>query len=141
MSEAIVEYLPIAREHLGGVVRLCEVEGYPSYIEDAERTWRALCAPGTGTVVAVQGGHVVGFAQMQSDGVIQAHLSMIVVDRAQRRRGIGARLVREAFALCGGQWVDLVSTEGADGFYQSFEHKRFPGYRIYPQLEPERGER
>jgi hypothetical protein len=42
--------------------------------------------------------------------------------------------VQEAFRRCGGQWVDLLSTEGADGFYQSFEHKEFPGYRLYPQL-------
>ncbi len=126
------EYVPVGREHLEGVIRLCQVEGYPSYTQDSERTWRALTAPGVSTLVAVLDGQVVGFAQMQSDGLIQAHLTMIVVDRDQRRRGIGVRLVREVFARCGGQRVDLLSTEGAEAFYESFEHKRFPGYRIYP---------
>jgi ribosomal protein S18 acetylase RimI-like enzyme len=127
-----LSYLPIVREHLDGVLRLCEVEGFPSYTADRARTWAALTAPGVCTMVAVSTAGVVGFAQMQSDGVIQAHLSMIVVDRAHRRGGIGRQLVQEAFRRCGGQWVDLLSTEGADGFYQSFEHKQFPGYRLHP---------
>lgn len=133
MSEPSIDYFPIAREHLDDVIRLCEIEQYPSYIQDAERTWRALTAPGVWTVVAVQSGRVLGFAQMQSDGLIQAHLSMIVIDRDLRRRGIGSRLVRETFARCGGQRVDLLSTEGADAFYRSFQCQSFPGYRIYPE--------
>ncbi len=136
MSEPGIDYVPIAREHLDGVIRLCEIEQYPSYIQDAERTWKALTAPGVCTLVAVQDGRVVGFAQMQSDGHIQAHLSLVVVDRGYRRGGIGRRLVGEAFAHAGGQWVDLLSTEGADAFYRSFAYQRFPGYRVYPQLEP-----
>jgi len=136
-----VEYVPVGREHLEGLIRLCQVEGYPSYTQDSERTWRALTAPGVSTLVAVLDGRVVGFAQMQSDGLIQAHLTMIVVDRDQRRRGIGGRLVRQVFARCGGQRVDLLSTEGADAFYRSFAHQRFPGYRIYPHPEPEQGDR
>ena len=133
MSRQSIDNVPIAREHLDSVIRLCEVEQYPSYIQDAERTWRALTAPGVCTVVAVQDGRLVGFAQMQSDGLIQAHLSIIVIDRDLRRRGIGSRLVRETFARCGGQWVDLLSTEGADAFYRSFRYQSFPGYRIYPE--------
>lgn len=113
--------LPIVREHLDGVVRLCEVVGYPSYTADRARTWAALTAPSVCTMVAIAPTGVVGFAQMQGDGVIQAHLSMIIVDRAHRRGGIGRQLVQEAFRRCGGQWVDLLSTEGADGFYQSFQ--------------------
>ena len=133
MSRQAIDYVPIAREHLDGVIRLCEIEQYPSYIQDAKRTWQALTAPGVCTVVAVQDDRLIGFAQMQSDGLIQAHLSMIVIDRDLRRRGIGSRLVREAFASCGGQWVDLLSTEGADAFYRSFQYQSFPGYRIYPE--------
>ena len=132
MSEQAIAYRPIAREHLEGVVRLCRIEQYASYVQDAERTWRALTAPGVCTLVAVRQVRVAGFVQMQSDGLIQAHLTMVLVDRELRQQGIGTRLVREAFARCGGQRVDLISTEGADAFYRSFEHKSFPGYRIYP---------
>lgn len=42
---------------------------------DAERAVRALTAPGVVTVVAVAGEEVVGFAQVLTDGEIQAYLT------------------------------------------------------------------
>jgi ribosomal protein S18 acetylase RimI-like enzyme len=83
------------------------------------------------TVVAEENGKAVGFTQMQSDGVVQAHLSLILVARDRRRQGIGTRLVSEAFARSGGKRVDLL-TEDAQEFYRSFAHKEQPGFRIYP---------
>lgn len=65
--------------------------------------------------VAVEGQEVVGFAQMLSDGEVQAHLA---ADRARRRRGVGR--------------VDLSSEEQADGFYRSFSYRERRGFRIYP---------
>ena len=47
-------------------------------MHDAATTWQVLTAPGVRTVVAVDGAEVVGFAQVQSDGLIQAHLSLLV---------------------------------------------------------------
>ena len=75
---------------------------------------------------------MVGFAQMQSDGLIQAHLSLIVVARGRRGQGIGRRLIEDAFARCGAKRVDLLSTEDADAFYRSFAHREHPGFRLYP---------
>jgi ribosomal protein S18 acetylase RimI-like enzyme len=114
---------------------LCEQEGWPSFLEDPDKTWRALTAPGVITIVATSGERVLGFAQLQTDGAIQAHLSNIAVDRNQRREGIGRRLIEEAFAQSNAKRIDLVSTEGAHSFYESFAHNRIPGYRIYPQYE------
>jgi predicted N-acetyltransferase YhbS len=127
------KFLPLARRHVAGVMRLCRAERWPSYLASAERTWRALSAPGSCTVVAVEDGDVVGFAQIQSDGLIQAHLTLIAVARASRRQGIGRRLIEEGLARAGGLRVDLVSTEGAHAFYRAFEHRRFPGFRLYPK--------
>lgn len=83
------------------------------------------------TIVAVADGTVAGFAQMQSDGVIQAHLSLIAVANTQRGKGIGRRLVEEAFRHSDGQRVDLLSDTAAE-YYRSFIHKEMPGFRIYP---------
>ena len=47
-----------------------------SYTTDPDRTHRALTAPGVTTIVATEGGDVCGF-QAQSDGEIQAHLSVL----------------------------------------------------------------
>jgi len=132
-----MEYVTLDRRHLGGVIRLCEAENWASYTAATEQTWQALTAPGSHTIVAVDDDLVVGFAQVQSDGMVQAHLSLIAVAPDQRRRGIGRRLVEEAFRRSGAQRIDLVSTEGADDFYRSFSHRSFPGFRIYPHRPEE----
>ena len=128
----MIQYELISRGHLPGIISLCEAEGYESYTEDAELIWRALSAPGVTTVVAVEGDTTLGFAQIQSDGHIQAHLSMVVVAESHRRQGIGRKLIEKAFSRAGGKRVDLV-TDTADDFYHSFKHQdHWHGYRIYP---------
>ena len=124
--------MPFDQEHLDGIVALCQAEGWPSYIEDDEKTLRVLTAPGVTTVVAVDGNDVIGFAYVQSDGEIQAHLSLIAVARSRRREGIGALLVREGLRRAGGTRLDLLSTQDGDAFYQALPHSRHPGYRLYP---------
>ncbi len=120
-------------EHLAGVLALCEAEGWESFPGDPENSARSLRAPGVTTVVAVGASEeVIGFAQMQSDGVVQAHLSVLAVDQRFRRRGIGRRLVEEAARRSGSRRVDLISTARSEGFYESFSHKRRSGFRIYP---------
>ena len=131
----MIRYEPISRGHLPGIVSLCEAQGYISYTEDAELTWQVLTAPGVTTVVAVEGDTILGFVQMQSDGYIQAHLSLVVVAESHRRKGIGRKLVEKAFSRAGGKRVDLV-TDTADDFYRSFKHQdHWHGYRIYPGYE------
>jgi ribosomal protein S18 acetylase RimI-like enzyme len=124
--------VPFQPKHLEAIIALCRDEEWPSFLADRDRTLRVLTLPGVTAVVAVENDEVLGFAYVQSDGAIQAHLSLIAVSRAHRRRGIGRLLVREAFARCGAERIDLVSTEENDGFYESFAHRRFVGYRIYP---------
>ena len=119
-------------EHLAGVLRLCEAEGWPSLPDDSARALRALAAPGVVTVVAVDGDAVVGFAQLLTDGEIQAYLCNLLVDRGRRREGIGGRLVEEAFARSGAQRVDLLALDESERFYRAFRHRVLPGYRIYP---------
>ncbi len=126
-----MDYLPIQRQHLPGIITLCEAERWPSFVDDPERAWRALTAPGVTTVVAVDGGRMVGFVQMQSDGEIQAHLSLILVAADRRRQGIATQLVQEAFRRSGAERVDVV-TDVAPAFYRSFTGKEWHGFRIYP---------
>jgi GNAT superfamily N-acetyltransferase len=126
-----VQYRDYAEVDLPQVVELCVAEGWPSYPEDLARAHRALTAPGATSVVAVDDDRVVGFAHMLSDGEIQAFLSNIVVAGSHRRQGIARGLIAAALDRAGGIRVDLI-TETADAFYQSLEHKRSSGYRIYP---------
>lgn len=133
-TETEIKIIPVAEEYVAGVMTLCELEGWTSFLESREKTWKALTAPGVTTLVAARGPRVVGFAQLQTDGTIQAHLSNIAVDADLRRQGVATRLIEEAFARSGATRIDLLSTEGSDAFYESFEHRVYRGYRIYPQV-------
>ena len=119
---------------LDGVVALCAAEGWPSFPEDPPRALRALTAPGVTTVVADQGGAVVGFAQLMSDGEIQAHLSLIAVHSQARRQGLARRMLRVALGEAGGTRIDLV-TDTASEFYAALPHRRLDGFRIWPQID------
>jgi len=66
----MIQYEPIEKWHLAGIIELCKAEGFFSYTEERDTTWRVLTAPGVCTVVAIEGKEVVGFVQMQSDGII-----------------------------------------------------------------------
>lgn len=119
---------------LDGVIALCAAEGWPSFPEDPERALRALTAPGVTTMVAHEPGRIVGFAQLLSDGEIQAHLSLIAVDPGSRRQGLARAMLTAALAKAGGVRIDLV-TDTAPEFYAALPHRRFDGFRIYPQME------
>ena len=116
---------------LDGIIRLCEQKKWPSFPQDPARALRALTAPGVTTVVALEGKVVAGFAQLMSDGEIQAHLTLIAVDGAFRRCGIGKELISRALRMAGGSRIDLV-TDSAPEFYASFPHHRMEGFRLHP---------
>ena len=119
---------------LDGVIALCAAEGWPSFPEDPARALRALTAPGVTTVVAADDGQIAGFAQLLSDGEIQAHLSLIAVERAYRRRNLAREMLRFALARAGGSRIDLI-TETASAFYAALPHRRLEGFRIWPQID------
>ena len=122
---------PYAFEDLHDVLRLCAHEGWPSFLEDPARAHRALTAPGVTTLVASADERIVGFAQVLSDGEIQAYLCLIAVDAAYRRRGIARTLIETSLKVAGGVRLDLL-TDSAEAFYRSMPNVTFNGFRIYP---------
>lgn len=127
----MIEYRGLEEHDLPRLSSLAVAEGWDSFAEP-ELVRRALTAPGCIVVVAVEDGTPVGFIQVQTDGGIHAHISNILVAPSCRSRGVGRRLVESAFAKSGAKYIDLVSTEGSEDFYRSFEHEEFPGFRLYP---------
>ena len=53
---------------------------------------------------------------MQSDGVMQAHVSMLLIDPEQRGSGLGSRLLREGLERAGGQFLDIRTL--TEGYYE-----------------------
>ena len=125
-TEASIE--PFAQAHLDGLIALVGAGGWSEYADDVERTHRALSAPGSTTLVANAGGRVVGAIQVQSDGVIQAHLSMLLIDPQWRGRGLGARLLRDALDRAGGVRIDIRTR--TEGYYERMGASRSLGYRL-----------
>jgi ribosomal protein S18 acetylase RimI-like enzyme len=126
MTEASIE--PFARAHIDGLIALVAAEGWTEYTEDSERTYRALTAPGVTTLVAVVGEQVVGAIQIQSDGVIQAHVSMLLTDRSWRGSGLGSRLLREGLDRAGGLQLDIRTR--TEGYFERLGASRSLGFRL-----------
>ena len=126
MTEASIE--PFAQAHLEGLIALIAAEGWTEYTDDVERTYRALTAPGVTTLVAIAGARVVGAIQLQSDGVIQAHVSMLLIDRNWRGARLGSRLLREGLQRAGGLQLDIRTR--TEGYYERFGASRSLGFRL-----------
>jgi ribosomal protein S18 acetylase RimI-like enzyme len=127
-----VHVRPYERRDLSAVLCLHEGEGWPSLPGDPERAHRTLTNPGVTAQVAEDDGAVVGFAYLLSDGEHQAYLANLVVDPSRRSQGIGTALVRSAFLASGAERLDLLSE--SDAFYETFAHRRLPGFRLFPQV-------
>ena len=118
---------PFAQAHLDGLIALVP-EGWAEYTEDVERTARALSAPGVTTLVALADTRVVGAIQVQSDGVVQAHVSMLLIHRQWRGRGLGSRLLREGLERAGGLRLDIRTR--TEGYYERLGASRSLGFRL-----------
>lgn len=123
--------VPFELQHASGVAAVCRELGWPSYA-DNEVAARGCSAPGVSTFVAVADDKVVGFAQVLSDGLVQAYLSLVGVLGPWRRQGIGRQLIIAGFKASGARRLDLLTDDGHK-FYRTFAHKEKSGFRIYPE--------
>jgi ribosomal protein S18 acetylase RimI-like enzyme len=126
MTDVSIE--PFAQAHLDGLIALVAAEGWTEYADDAERTYRALSARGVTTLVALADGQVVGAIQVQSDGVIQAHVSLLLIDREWHGRRLGSRLLREGLERAGGLWLDIRTR--TEDYYERLGASRSLGFRL-----------
>jgi len=125
-----VEIVPFEDWHAIGIARLSTTVQWPS-LTDPVVVQQVCTAPGSSAYVAVQDDDVVGWAQALGDGVLQSHLAFIAVDPAHRHRGIARLLTVATFQATGTKRMDLI-TDSAPEFYESLEHKKMHGFRIYP---------
>lgn len=126
MTDLSIE--PFARDHLDALIALTASEGWTEYSDDAERTLRALTAPGVTTLVAIADGHVLGAIQVQSDGVIQAHPSMLLTAPSSRGVGVGSKLLRQGLERAGGLQLDIRTR--TEGYYERLGASRSLGFRL-----------
>jgi ribosomal protein S18 acetylase RimI-like enzyme len=125
-----VEIVPFEDWHCAGIARLSTTVQWPS-LTDPEVVRQVCTAPGSSAYAAVADGTVVGWAQALGDGVLQSHLGFVAVHPDHRHRGIARLLTVATFQATGTKRMDLI-TDSAAGFYESFQHKKMHGFRIYP---------
>jgi ribosomal protein S18 acetylase RimI-like enzyme len=98
--------------------------GWAHRVADAAE-FRDLVAQSQVALVAVDSTKVIGFVRGLTDGMSNGYISMLVVDEASRRRGIGSALVRAAMGENPEMtWVLRAGRPGLVPFYEKL------GFRV-----------
>lgn len=132
MSE--ITYEDVTSAPVKEIVELYEAGGW--WREDP--TWREVIpAMVRGSfcflVAREAGGRLVGMGRVISDGVSDAYIQDVVVDRAHRGRGVGREIVRRLTHRCveaGISWIGLVAEPGTRGFYETLGYRAQPGFEL-----------
>ncbi len=106
---------PMSHADLGDGLRLCRASNWNQLDDD----WRFFLDHG-GASLAVQDGGVVGSVGWLPFGRDFAWLSMMLVDPAVRRGGIGSTLMEAALDALKGQHVRLDATPAGEPMYRKF---------------------
>jgi ribosomal protein S18 acetylase RimI-like enzyme len=119
-----VEIRPILADEIEQARAILAASGWSERVGDP--AWfRELVERSQVVLVAVDGGKVVGVIRALTDGLSNGYISMLAVDEAHRRRGIGASLVRAAMGENRDMtWVLRAARPGLIPFYESL------GFRV-----------
>lgn len=107
---------------------LYEKEGWMTFLkrsEDALKAWENSNI----TLVALDGDIIVGLIRALTDGEITTYIAEIIVDTSYRGMGIGKALIDICHNLYPNTRLDLLSTDGADDFYQRNRFRTNIGFR------------
>jgi GNAT superfamily N-acetyltransferase len=112
-----MEYRPARSQDDEAIRQFLAGLGWERRVQDADR-FHTLLDNSDRTVVAWDGGRVVGFARALCDGVSNGYLSMVAVAADRRGKGIGRELVRRLMGEDPGiTWVLRAGRQSA-GFWE-----------------------
>lgn len=109
---------PIRPADLEHARRLLQANGWGPRVADPA-VFRELVERSPVAIVAVEDDRVLGFLRALTDGLFNGYISMVVVDEAFRKRGIGRALVAAAMGDRPEMtWVLRAGRDGVAGFYE-----------------------
>lgn len=111
--------IPLSADRIAAAHVLSLAQSWPHRVED----WGFLLALGRGFAI-LSGGHLVGTALLTPYGADAATVSMIIVAKEARGRGIGRRLMEHLLAEAGLREIRLIATEAGRPLYESLGFAR-----------------
>jgi N-acetylglutamate synthase-like GNAT family acetyltransferase len=118
-------YKPIEPDDYQKVRQLLIDVGWQKRVQDSNR-FETMMRGVSRTVVAFEGGRVIGFARALFDGASNGYISTVAVAADKQRQGIGQELVRRLMEVEEPRkitWV-LRSGRGSDGFWEKVGFKK-----------------
>ncbi|MDX8445294.1 GNAT family N-acetyltransferase [Mesorhizobium captivum] len=114
MQQGEIELQDFGPDHIEGAVELSRQENWPHRPQD----WQMALQLSSGAVALDDQGRVAGTMLVTPYGADCAMINMVIVDRNARGKGLGRRLMEQAFALAGDRPLRLVATADGMPLYQ-----------------------
>ncbi|TPK93541.1 GNAT family N-acetyltransferase [Mesorhizobium sp. B2-4-12] len=114
MQQGEIELQAFRPDHIEGAVALSRQEKWPHRQQD----WQMALQLSSGAVALDDQGRVAGTILVTPYGKDCAMINMVIVDRNARGKGLGRRLMEQAFTLAGERPLRLVATTDGMPLYQ-----------------------
>ncbi|MER9405256.1 GNAT family N-acetyltransferase [Mesorhizobium caraganae] len=114
MQQGEIQIQAFGPDHIEGAVALSRQENWPHRPQD----WQMALQLSSGAVALDDQGRVTGTILVTLYGAECAMINMVIVDRNVRGKGLGRRLMEQAFDLAGDRPLRLVATTDGMPLYQ-----------------------
>ncbi|PTE11178.1 GNAT family N-acetyltransferase [Mesorhizobium helmanticense] len=114
MQQGEIAIQDFGPDHIEGAVALSRQENWPHRPQD----WQMALQLSSGAVALDDQGRVAGTILVTPYGADCAMINMVIVDRNVRGKGLGRRLMEQAFDLAGDRPLRLVATVDGMPLYQ-----------------------